>query len=100
MTVFEPAPADPVAALASDNIWLSGNYAPVHDELDAPELAVAGELPPGLSGAYRRNGGNPAFAPIGRYRIFDGDGMVHAVELDGGGCPLPEPLRGVRGSAG
>lgn len=64
--------------------WLSGAWAPVTDELDALDLPVTGELPAGLRGAYLRNGPNPAFAPKGAYHLFDGDGMVHAVELDGG----------------
>lgn len=64
--------------------FLSGVYAPVHDELDVAELPVTGEVPEALDGVYLRNGANPQFAPLGRYHWFDGDGMVHAVELHGG----------------
>ena len=64
--------------------FLQGVFAPVTDELDVHDLPVTGQIPPQLSGVYMRNGANPQFAPIGRYHWFDGDGMVHAVYLDGG----------------
>jgi carotenoid cleavage dioxygenase len=64
--------------------FLSGIHAPVHDELDVHDLAVTGSIPSALQGVYMRNGANPQFAPTGRYHWFDGDGMVHAVYLDGG----------------
>lgn len=62
--------------------WLQGILAPVADERDAVDLTVTGELPAGLRGVFMRNGANPAFTPPGRYHIFDGDGMVHALYLD------------------
>ena len=64
--------------------WLTGLYEPVHDEVDADDLPVTGELPPALRGSYVRNGPNPAFAPLGRYHLFDGDGMLHGLALDEG----------------
>jgi carotenoid cleavage dioxygenase len=64
--------------------YLRGNYAPVHDELDVDDLPITGELPEALEGVYLRNGANPAFPPLGRYHLFDGDGMLHGVELHGG----------------
>jgi carotenoid cleavage dioxygenase len=64
--------------------YLQGAFAPVDDELDADGLEVIGTLPEALDGTYVRNGPNPAFAPIGRYHVFDGDGMLHAVTLRGG----------------
>ena len=49
----------------SDNPHLSGNFAPVLDELDVPDLpVVAGRIPDDLSGAYMRNGPNPMYRPI------------------------------------
>ena len=69
---------------AGSHPWLSGGWAPVFDELVVHDLAVTGQVPPALRGAYLRNGPNPAFAPLGAYHLFDGDGMVHAVEFDGG----------------
>lgn len=70
------------------NPWLTGHFAPVDDERDDPTLRVTGDLPPGLRGQFLRNGPNPQFPPIGRYHLFDGDGMVHGVAFDGeGGAP-------------
>jgi len=66
------------------NPYLQGSYAPVHDELDVDDLAVTGHIPEALTGAYLRNGANQAFTPLGRYHLFDGDGMIHGVYLDGG----------------
>lgn len=64
--------------------YLSGAWAPVPDELDVADLAVTGELPDGLVGSYVRNGPNPALPPMGRYHLFDGDGMLHAVRIEDG----------------
>ena len=64
--------------------WLTGLYEPVDDELDADDLPITGELPPALRGSYVRNGPNPAFPPLGRYHIFDGDGMLHGLSIDEG----------------
>ncbi|MCE9579634.1 MAG: carotenoid oxygenase family protein [Deltaproteobacteria bacterium] len=64
--------------------YLDGNWAPVLDELVVEDLAIHGSLPPELSGTFLRIGPNPRFAAPGRYHWFDGDGMVHAVTLDGG----------------
>ena len=44
------------------NLYLSGNYAPVTEEVTAFDLPVVGELPAELSGRYLRNGPNPAGA--------------------------------------
>ncbi len=67
-----------------DHPYLTGPFEPVHDELVADDLPVRGQLPAGLRGTFLRNGGNPAFPPIGRFHVFDGDGMVHALEIDEG----------------
>lgn len=69
----------------SDNPHLSGNFAPVFDELSTGDLPViAGKIPGDLSGAYMRNGPNPMFKPLSYTYPFDGDGMIHAVYLDNG----------------
>jgi carotenoid cleavage dioxygenase-like enzyme len=65
----------------SINPYLSGNYAPVHDELDVKHLEVIGEIPKDLLGIYMRNGPNPAFPPIAYTYPYDGDGMIHALYL-------------------
>ena len=61
---------------------LSGNFAPVTEELTAYDLPVTGTIPPELAGWYLRNGPNPADAASGHW--FFGDGMVHGVRIDGG----------------
>ncbi|MFJ9822834.1 carotenoid oxygenase family protein [Streptomyces sp. NPDC101160] len=61
---------------------LTGNYAPVAEELTAHDLPVTGRIPDALSGWYLRNGPNPADAASGHW--FFGDGMVHGVRLEGG----------------
>jgi carotenoid cleavage dioxygenase len=68
-----------------DTPYLLGQYEPVHDERHDVALEVTGELPAGLRGAYLRNGSNPFFPPPGRYHVFDGDGMLHGIYLDGEG---------------
>jgi len=45
---------------------------------------AAGSIPVDLDGIFLRNGPNPQHPPIGKYHMFDGDGMVHAVRLSGG----------------
>jgi len=64
--------------------FLSGNFAPLRVECDAPDLVVEGRLPPGLEGVFYRNGPNPQFAPRDRYHPFGGDGMVHAFRVENG----------------
>jgi len=66
-------------------IYLSGNYAPVTEEITAFDLPVIGELPEELSGRYLRNGPNPiADVDPTTHHWFVGDGMVHGIRLDGG----------------
>ena len=65
--------------------YLDGPYAPVAEELSVDDLEVVfGAIPNDLAGTFIRNGANPRLPPKGRYHWFDGDGMVHAVRLDGG----------------
>jgi carotenoid cleavage dioxygenase-like enzyme len=70
---------------ARNDPYLNGVYAPVSSERDAPDLPVTGQLPAGLAGMFLRNGPNPMFQPKGSYHIFDGDGMLHGLSLDGAG---------------
>ncbi len=62
--------------------YLSGNYAPVSDEVTAFDLPVEGVLPEELAGRYLRNGPNP-IEPVdpATHHWFAGDGMVHGVRL-------------------
>lgn len=64
--------------------FLEGNFAPVEREIAVDDLVVVGELPRELDGLFVRNGPNPQFAPLGRYHWLDGDGMLHAVRIEGG----------------
>ncbi|HET6795127.1 MAG TPA: carotenoid oxygenase family protein [Acidimicrobiales bacterium] len=65
--------------------YLTGNFAPVTEELTAVDLAVTGKLPEELDGRYLRNGPNPVTPPEpSRYHWFTGDGMVHGIRLRGG----------------
>lgn len=66
------------------NPFLSGDYAPVHDELVVSDLRVKGKIPEDLKGIYMRNGPNPEFQPISYTYPFDGDGMIHAVYIKDG----------------
>lgn len=61
---------------------LTGNYAPVTEELTAYELPVTGMIPAALTGWYLRNGPNPHAAASAHW--FLGDGMVHGVRLEQG----------------
>ncbi len=62
--------------------YLSGNYAPVAEEVTAFDLAVEGELPVELNGRYLRNGPNPATeVDHATHHWFLGDGMVHGIRL-------------------
>ena len=64
--------------------FLSGQLAPVGDELDVESCRVTGEIPESLRGKFVQNGPNPRFEPLGRYHMFDGDGMLHAVDFQDG----------------
>jgi carotenoid cleavage dioxygenase len=66
--------------------YLEGNFAPWPMEGEIRDLAVQGEIPRELNGAYYRNGPNPQFAPRGRYHWFDGDGMIHGFFFEDGRC--------------
>lgn len=76
-----PPPIDP-----TQNPHLSGVFEPTQSEIAADDLAVVqGAIPPDLNGTYLRNGPNPRFTPLGAYVYpMEGDGMVHALTLNGG----------------
>lgn len=63
------------------NRYLSGNFAPVADELSASALPVSGRIPRELSGRLLRIGPNPVAANPASYHWFIGNGMVHGVRL-------------------
>ena len=65
------------------NPYLSGNYAPMRDEVDI-NVPVAGQMPRELAGAFYRNGANPQFDPTDDYHWFAGDGMIHGFFVEAG----------------
>jgi carotenoid cleavage dioxygenase-like enzyme len=66
------------------NPYLTGVFAPIRDELTLENLEVIGEIPADLNGIYLRNGPNRQHDAPGRYHMFDGDGMIHAVHFESG----------------
>jgi carotenoid cleavage oxygenase len=75
------------ASTTTTNRYLSGNFAPVLQEVTAgsTELGVTGSIPAELNGRYLRNGPNPVLAPDpDSYHWFTGDGMVHGIRLRDG----------------
>src|SRR5690606_23184571 len=67
------------------NPYLSGNFAPVTEEITAFDLPVTGEIPRELRGRLLRIGPNPVEPPDpARYHWFLGNGMVHGVRLRDG----------------
>ena len=63
---------------------MTGNLFPVDREYDVDRCEITGALPAGLRGSFIRNGPNPMFEPLGRYHMFDGDGMLHSVTFEDG----------------
>ncbi len=65
----------------TENRYLVGNFAPVRDELTVTDLEVEGAIPPALAGRLLRNGPNPIAPDPAMYHWFQGNGMLHAIEL-------------------
>jgi carotenoid cleavage dioxygenase len=62
--------------------YLTGNFAPVREEVTAFDLEIVGQVPPDLDGRYVRNGPNPiAVKEPSLHHWFVGNGMVHGVRL-------------------
>jgi carotenoid cleavage dioxygenase-like enzyme len=69
----------------SNHPYLSGPWTPLHEEVDVPELTVIeGAIPPDIDGIYLRNTENQVHQPLGRHHPFDGDAMIHQVNISGG----------------
>jgi carotenoid cleavage dioxygenase len=64
--------------------YLSGNFAPVTEEVTVTDLAVTGSIPTALAGRYLRTGPNPFTVGEGEYHWFSGTGMIHGVDLHDG----------------
>src|SRR4029450_10744054 len=85
-----------LALTDTSNSYLSGNFAPVTDEVTAHELRVTGTIPRELAGRFLRIGPNPLpNEDTGSYHWFTGPGMVHGVRLRDGPPDWPR-RRGVR----
>jgi carotenoid cleavage dioxygenase-like enzyme len=68
-----------------ENKYLSGNFAPVLEEVTVADLPVTGTIPSGLEGRLLRNGPNPmAEEDPATYHWFTGTGMVHGLRLRDG----------------
>ena len=68
--------------MTSENRYLSGNCAPVADEVTAFDLAIIGQLPAELNRRYLHNGPNLwQVDDAATHHWFTGDGMVHGVRL-------------------
>ena len=68
----------------TDHPYLCGPWAPIHEECDAEDLESDVPIPTDIAGIYVRNTENPVHKAIGVYHPFDGDGMLHAIRIDGG----------------
>ena len=61
--------------------YLEDVYSPVTDIRTDTDLKVIGTIPKDLCGVYAQNNPNPQFPPEGLHHWFDGDGMIHGVQL-------------------
>ena len=69
----------------TENPYLSGNFAPVREEITAVDLDVTGTIPTYLDGRYLRIGPNPLVDPDpAEYQWFLGTGMAHGLRLRDG----------------
>ncbi len=68
----------------SDHPYLNGAWTPNFDEYDADDMEVIGTIPTDIDGIYVRNTENPVHDAIGRYHPFDGDGMLHMMQIKDG----------------
>lgn len=68
----------------SSHPYLVGNHYPVFNEISLNNIAVVGEIPSDIHGAYFRNGPNPKYEPIQFTHPFDGDGMIHGLYFQNG----------------
>ncbi|KAH0728270.1 hypothetical protein KY284_004135 [Solanum tuberosum] len=100
VVVVDPKPQNGVAAKAIDWVewaiiklmndstkplpFLQGNFAPTDETPPLKDLPVIGHLPECLNGEFVRVGPNPKFAPVAGYHWFDGDGMIHGLQIKDG----------------
>ncbi|XP_024359542.1 carotenoid 9,10(9',10')-cleavage dioxygenase isoform X2 [Physcomitrium patens] len=63
---------------------LFDNYAPVEELGPVGDLPIIGTIPECLNGEFVRVGPNPRLKPISGYHWFDGDGMMHGLNIKDG----------------
>lgn len=68
----------------NDHPYMNGAWTPIHEEVNATDLEVIGEIPTDIDGVYIRNTENPVHHPLGRYHPFEGDGMLHMMHFKDG----------------
>nr|AGI97131.1 9-cis-epoxy carotenoid dioxygenase [Lilium longiflorum] len=74
----------PLPKTADPAVQIAGNFAPVGEQPPHHNLPVTGRIPPFINGVYVRNGANPLHEPVAGHHFFDGDGMIHSVQIRGG----------------
>jgi carotenoid cleavage dioxygenase len=71
----------------SNHPYLNGAWTPQYEEVNATELdLIEGTIPTDIDGVYLRNTENQLHQPLGRHHPFDGDGMIHQIDFNGGGA--------------
>ena len=68
----------------NDHPYRNGAWTPNYDEYDADDMTVIGKIPDDIDGIYVRNTENPVHDAIGKYHPFDGDGMLHMMQIKDG----------------
>ncbi|OIT35070.1 9-cis-epoxycarotenoid dioxygenase nced3, chloroplastic [Nicotiana attenuata] len=75
---------NPLPKTSDPGVQIAGNFSPVQEMPVRHNLSVSGTVPDCINGVYVRNGANPHFEPVAGHHLFDGDGMLHAVTINGG----------------